>query len=574
MTSDTVDYPGLVVGSLSSAHEAEERVASREPLNSFLRRLVSARSDNAAAQAAVDTARTLLHVDVSWIGVLSDGALSMCAHSGLHTVRMAETWRLPLGDGIGGRVALESRALAVRDYRHDPRRAPVMKSLIDEERIHAALCVPLVDGKDVLGVLYVADRTAHDWTAEHFSALAELARDTGAALRRIREVSAANQQAAADRECYQRAQQALTTVRTLAVATARAEELDTPLAMLAHQLGMHVEAFASPGELAVGQAGVGHDLPVRVHTDGDEHLIGTLRVRGPRDLDLIERELVTATSAIVSLQLLRHRETARSELRAVSEFVEDLLEGRGDARSLQSRASMIGVDLDEPHHVVRVGAHRPDDSSAVPVLDRETVEHLAKVARVKYPRSLIVPLDGDVLVLLPPGEHGIREVCASLADMVQPTAGFPVSLAAGLGRLSAKPEDYVDSSAEAVLALDLARRRREPGGVMTPRDLGIYGLLVGGPTRQAMQAMVERTLGPLLKADSDGAPNLVQTMHTYLTNNRHLEHTATALHVHPNTVRYRVSRAQELLDVNLRNADESFLLELALRVQWTLERAD
>lgn len=107
--------------------------------------------------------------------------------------------------------------------------------------------------------------------------------------------------------------------------------------------------------------------------------------------------------------------------------------------------------------------------------------------------------------------------------------------------------------------------------MLTPRNIGLYGLLVSGSTRQTMQSMVERALGTLMRADADGGPNLVQTLRVYLTKDRHLERTAAALHVHPNTVRYRVHRAQELLEVNLRDPDERFLLELALRVQSALE---
>ena len=207
-------------------------------------------------------------------------------------------------------------------------------------------------------------------------------------------------------------------------------------------------------------------------------------------------------------------------------------------------------------------------------MNLNALHSLDTAVRSRYPKSLIVPDEGDVVVLLRPGQHQIRDVSAALSTLALTTAERSQPLAVGLGRLCAKPEDYVDSGAEASLALDLARRRREVGRVMTPRDLGIYGLLVGSATRQAMQSMVERTLGPILKADSDGGPDLVKTLHTFLTNDRHLEHTAAALHVHPNTVRYRVSRAQQLLDVNLKSPDDSFLLELALRVHWTLESDD
>jgi DNA-binding PucR family transcriptional regulator len=41
--------------------------------------------------------------------------------------------------------------------------------------------------------------------------------------------------------------------------------------------------------------------------------------------------------------------------------------------------------------------------------------------------------------------------------------------------------------------------------------------------------------------------------------------------VHPNTVRYRLSKVQDMLHVNLHDVDARFLLELALRVQGALQ---
>jgi DNA-binding PucR family transcriptional regulator len=58
----------------------------------------------------------------------------------------------------------------------------------------------------------------------------------------------------------------------------------------------------------------------------------------------------------------------------------------------------------------------------------------------------------------------------------------------------------------------------------------------------------------------------------YLASDRRLERTANDLHVHPNTVRYRLTKIQEMLGVSLRDVEERFLLELALRVRAALDQ--
>ena len=140
-------------------------------------------------------------------------------------------------------------------------------------------------------------------------------------------------------------------------------------------------------------------------------------------------------------------------------------------------------------------------------------------------------------------------------------------LAAGVGRRCANPREFGESFGEAALALDLARRQTDPGTVFTAGDLGLSGLLAASASsRKTLEALVEGSLGPLLRSDSEGGTQYVRTLGTWLAKDRHLERTAEALHIHPNTVRYRLGRAQELLDLDLRDVDNRFQVDLALRL--------
>src|SRR5206468_1782969 len=77
----------------------------------FLRRLLGATTVGAAAQAAVDTVREALDLEVAWSGIVSGDALTMAAYSGLRTAEMTALWRLKVGQGVGGRVAKEGRTI-------------------------------------------------------------------------------------------------------------------------------------------------------------------------------------------------------------------------------------------------------------------------------------------------------------------------------------------------------------------------------------------------------------------------------------------------------------------------------
>ncbi|RJQ70158.1 PucR family transcriptional regulator [Pseudonocardiaceae bacterium YIM PH 21723] len=68
-------------------------------------------------------------------------------------------------------------------------------------------------------------------------------------------------------------------------------------------------------------------------------------------------------------------------------------------------------------------------------------------------------------------------------------------------------------------------------GVHELADLGLLPAVLADS--ETGELLVERYLG---KAD----PTLIETLQAYLDNNRHVDHTATALSLHANTVRYRL----------------------------------
>jgi DNA-binding PucR family transcriptional regulator len=289
--------------------------------------------------------------------------------------------------------------------------------------------------------------------------------------------------------------------------------------------------------------------------------LGALRVSGERPLTRAERELVAVCADVVALDLARERAVLQTELRVHGEVLDDLLEGRLDDRdAIRARAALLGIDLSLPRYVACVGLHGKGS------ITRGTLDALERAIRRPFPDATVVPRGGDVVLLVAPDGAEAREVEHNLRELLGDR------LSAGLGRLCLALDDYADACAEAAAALDLARRRPRAGELLTSADLGLYGLLARGSTRQSLESIVDGALGPLLEADASGGSEYVKTLDAYLANDRHLEPTAHALHVHPNTVRYRLAKAQELLAVSLRDVDDRFLLELALRVRGALDR--
>lgn len=104
-----------------------------------------------------------------------------------------------------------------------------------------------------------------------------------------------------------------------------------------------------------------------------------------------------------------------------------------------------------------------------------------------------------------------------------------------------------DSFRMATRALDAADR----DGAAGVHEFTELGLLPAISSDTAVtEALHRRYLAPL--GDTGSATEIADTLHAYLEEDRHVARTAERLFVHPNTVRYRIRRYEELTGASLR----------------------
>ena len=95
-------------------------------------------------------------------------------------------------------------------------------------------------------------------------------------------------------------------------------------------------------------------------------------------------------------------------------------------------------------------------------------------------------------------------------------------------------------------------------------QLGLYQLFSDLNQTNLYESFVETQLGALIHYDADNHTQLVETLSLYLQNNCNILHTADAAFTHRNTIKYRITRIEELLHIDLQNASARLNLHLAL----------
>nr|BFE34943.1 hypothetical protein GCM10010200_071940 [Actinomadura rugatobispora] len=96
-------------------------------------------------------------------------------------------------------------------------------------------------------------------------------------------------------------------------------------------------------------------------------------------------------------------------------------------------------------------------------------------------------------------------------------------------------------------------------------DVDSYALLLASVPEQTRWSFRTRLLGPLEEYDSVRQAELLHTLEVFLSCSGSWNRTATRLHVHVNTLRYRIRRIEELTGRDLGTLEDRVDFFLALR---------
>lgn len=305
-------------------------------------------------------------------------------------------------------------------------------------------------------------------------------------------------------------------------------------------------------------------VPVR---DGRGPVGALSIIAPPRTVNELDRNALTAAAHACAIELAR-QEAHRSALdSAEGDIVESIVSAAPDEDSaLLGRAKRLGADLALPHVAVAAGCETELSSEAL----AELLEKALQEAEI----DALVRVRGDhVLAIVQAkcaqgAERQMRgQLDVALARVQSLAEEAPVRF--GLGMLGAGIEGIRASIGQAEHALALGRLiSDEP--IHAYAELGLFRLLLaaaGVPLLATeLQAFHEATLGKLLAYDRERGSELVPTLEAFLATLGAPLATAERLHVHRNTLLYRLTRIEAVAGVDLRDPEARLTLHLALRI--------
>lgn len=296
--------------------------------------------------------------------------------------------------------------------------------------------------------------------------------------------------------------------------------------------------------------------------------------RPPGQLDY----LISEQGAIaIALELMKSRAAFDAEQRLRGDFLQCLLSGR--IESLRGSTALMAASGFDLAALQRVMVVRSDEKEAIwtdAARDGSQITRRSQIYGMVEnlvaglcPSSMVVASKEGFTVLLGSeqriAEGAVRDlaqrIVSSVAEFLEPT-----TVSIGIGGPCQNLGEVGRSFNEAVRAHEIGTILGKRGFVLSCSDLGIFELLLRQSKPEELREFSNRYMGALAAYDRKHGGGLVQTLETYVRRNYCLNETAEELHLHPNSVKYRLRKIEELCGVDLRDSEDLMNLQVALRL--------
>jgi sugar diacid utilization regulator len=289
-------------------------------------------------------------------------------------------------------------------------------------------------------------------------------------------------------------------------------------------------------------------------------------------------------ATICGVILGRERVVAAAARRVRDDLVEGLLLGRGRDQADTSRwAAHLGYDPARDHNVMAVAFDLPAVANAANAANAtpsaadtaaqrqriwESIEHFVAT---RAPDAIVSARESEVVIVTAaPDEPGpaamdarrLAHAClARLAEL------FPAAkVVIGIGGICRDPREVARSYAQAQRTTQTLRRLGRAGTVSAFGDLGILRLLLQVPDLAELRSFAADVLGKLSMHEQEHKSEYLTTLACYFRENNSPQRASRILHVHPNTVAYRVKRIEEITGLRLDNYTDRLIAQVALEI--------
>ena len=210
----------------------------------------------------------------------------------------------------------------------------------------------------------------------------------------------------------------------------------------------------------------------------------------------------------------------------------------------------------------------------IEIRDRENEEYIKNLIRNAFDNQgiryvIVLPEPDGLLVLFPSDTLDQKQIQSIFVSIgMSYWNKEKVRIQVGISLRKNGILQYKEARNEALLAVKFADDQHQY--VQWYRNLGIYKVLGCISQTEPLYAFYQEILGKLEVSDSVSHGNLCETLKVYMDCNCNALDASKRLYIHRNTMRYRLNKIEEILDISLNDMHTLFLLDTAFEIKYFL----
>ena len=236
---------------------------------------------------------------------------------------------------------------------------------------------------------------------------------------------------------------------------------------------------------------------------------------------------------------------------------------RIDETSLSLKAKLLDYNIDKPQRIFMAHFTIPDSIRQQGIMNQvQTI--FESVFEEKESQVIISCFNYNLIGLT--GEDSKEKLKDIFSAFFKHLKEFDEEIVCqiGVGSSCEQISNLRDSFTEASKCIDMAST------VQWYEELGFFRLLMSMNDRKLLEEYMQQTLGKIIEYDEKNKTQLVETLEAYFHCNENMKDTAEYIYSHPNTIKYRLQRIEEICGRSLENSKDKLELQVSLYIMQVL----
>lgn len=294
--------------------------------------------------------------------------------------------------------------------------------------------------------------------------------------------------------------------------------------------------------------------------------------------DLDNLEILTLEHAIIAfaLELLKSNEMRLQEENFKGDFLDAILSNQNEA-TLKRGALRYGFNFERNHQFIFIGENiqtlkLSDETQHQSLrLSLFALQHrLEMFLNKKFPKAISLVKDNLLIVILEFKQNTQNHAVLSLFNeflIVENDERLSSSnaLYCAIGPLITHTNMFNEAYQNTLISFKTAIELNQTQSPLNFEALEVKRLLMKNST-ETLENFLNSVLGPLQFYENKSHKEFLLTLRLYITSNGNWTTTKNALHIHGNTLNYRLNRISEILSLNLDDYNQRLKLQMAFEI--------